>query len=78
MSSGCIYIIISPSNSVYIGQTTNFQKRKSRYKNLSCKQQRNLYNSLMKSGFDSHFFAIIEDNIDRNLLNDIETYYISL
>ena len=78
MNKGCIYIIISPSNSVYIGQTTNFKKRKSRYKNLSCKQQPNLYNSLMKYGFDNHLFVIIEDNIDRNLLNDVETYYISL
>lgn len=78
MNSGCIYIIISPNNSIYIGQTTNFKKRKSRYRNLSCKQQPKLYNSLMKYGFDNHLITIIEDNINKNLLNDVETDYIKL
>lgn len=73
---GCIYIIISPNNSIYIGQTKDFTKRKSRYKNLSCKAQIKLYNSLNKYGFDKHHIAILEDNIDLSILNDKEIYYI--
>jgi group I intron endonuclease len=55
-----IYKITSPSGKVYIGQTVNLQKRLNRYKNLHCKGQVKVYNSIKKYGWDSHSFDVIE------------------
>lgn len=55
-----IYKITSPTGKTYIGQSVDVNKRWSRYKNLSCKKQTRLYNSLKKYGFDAHQFDIIE------------------
>lgn len=61
MSIG-IYKITSPTNRVYIGQSTNIQNRWSRnYNSLSCKKQIKLYNSLFKHGIINHDFEIIEE-----------------
>lgn len=56
-----IYKITSPSGKIYIGSSTDLNKRQYHYKNLRCKQQRKLYNSLLKYGFENHTFEILEE-----------------
>ena len=74
---GYIYKITSPSGKVYIGQTIDIIRRKSKYKRLSCKQQPKIYNSIVKYGWENHIFEVI-DKIDYNihLLNDREIFWI--
>jgi len=69
-----IYKIISPSNKIYVGQSTNCDNRKIYYKTLNCKGQPKLYHSLKKYGWENHIFEIIEytDNPDER-----EIYWIS-
>lgn len=64
-----IYKITSPSNRVYIGLTQNTNKRFSIYKNLHCKNQKFLYNSLIKYGWDNHIKEIVQVV---NVLKDAE------
>lgn len=59
MKSG-IYIIISPTANIYIGQSVNADKRIKTYQKGNCQTQRRLYNSILKHGWNSHFFDIIE------------------
>lgn len=69
-----IYKITSPSNKVYIGQTTNYAKRYSAYKNHKCKRQPKLYNSLNKYGFENHKIELILECLESEL-NYYERYY---
>lgn len=71
---GVIYKITSPSGRVYIGQSIDIEKRFKSYSNLRCKNQRKLYRSFLKYGFDNHDFMII-DFIDSNFLNERERYW---
>lgn len=73
----CIYKIISPSNKIYIGQTRDLIKRKSRYKNLQCKGQFALYNSLSKYGWEAHKFEVLQ-YCEESELNTLEKYYVDL
>jgi len=69
-----IYKITSPSNKVYIGQSIDIETRWNQYRNLNCKDQPKLYNSLIKHGIEQHTFEIIECcNIE--LLNERERYW---
>lgn len=69
-----IYKITSPSNKIYIGQTVDFIKRKSHYKNLKRNHQIRLYNSIIKYGWNSHTIELIEEcNVDN--LNSKERYW---
>ena len=69
-----IYKITSPSNRVYIGQSTNINNRFIRYKALDCKSQKKLHNSFLKYGFINHVFEILEEcSVD--LLNEKERYW---
>lgn len=79
MKSPCIYKITSPTGKIYIGQTRNLQKRLKYYKSLDCRQQRKLYHSLKKYGFDNHRIEVIYKGINESiaLLNDIEIYLIA-
>lgn len=54
-----IYKITNPNGKIYIGQSTNIDKRFYRYKRLECKGQIKLYNSLKKYGWDAHIIEII-------------------
>ena len=77
MNNGIIYKITSPSNKIYIGQTINFEKRISKYKNLHCKKQRKLYNSFIKYGFENHKIQIIERDVNNmEDLNFLEEFWI--
>lgn len=69
-----IYIIKSPNNKVYIGQSKNIYKRFRYYEKLNCKKQSGIYNSLIKYGVKNHLFNIIEECcID--LLNERERFW---
>jgi group I intron endonuclease len=69
-----IYKITSPSGKVYIGQTTNFIKRKNYYKNGAKPYQIRIYNSLNKYGYDAHNIEFIEECLVENL-NERERYF---
>lgn len=62
-----IYKIESPTGKVYIGQSTDINSRIKRYKQLNCKNQRRLYNSLIKYGFELHIVEIIEECLEEEL-----------
>lgn len=69
-----IYKITSPTGKVYIGQTTNYNKRITYYKYLKTNTQIKIFNSLKKYGFDNHVFEfLIECN--ESDLNNMERYY---
>lgn len=59
MKTGVIYKIENPTGKLYIGKAVSFASRMWAYKNLKCKQQRALYASLVKYGFDAHKVEII-------------------
>lgn len=70
-----IYKITSPSGKIYIGQSTDIKSRKKHYKYSIKPNQRHLYNSITKYGWDAHKFEIVEECIPEKL-NDLEVYYI--
>jgi len=72
-----IYKITNPKGKIYIGQSVNCKNRKSAYKNLNCKEQPLIYNSILKHGWENHKFEIIHHST-REELNDLESYYIAL
>lgn len=69
-----IYKITSPTKKVYIGQSTDIEKRFKIYKSLNCKSQTILYRSLLKYGIKKHKFEILCE-CSENELNDKERYY---
>lgn len=69
-----IYKITSPSNRIYIGQTVDFVKRKSHYKNLKRNHQIRLYNSIKKYGWENHKLELIEE-CDVHILSERERYW---
>jgi len=69
-----IYKITSPSGKIYIGQTTNFSKRKNYYKNGAKPYQVRIYNSLEKYGYDAHTIEFIEECLVENL-NERERHW---
>lgn len=77
MEKSYIYKIINPKGKIYIGQTTNFKKRLYHYKNYLCDRQFKLYNSLVKYGYDSHLFEIIEI-CDYEIIDEREIFWIKL
>jgi group I intron endonuclease len=71
----CIYKIVSPTGKIYIGQTTNANKRYCTYRKKNCKRQLKLYNSIVKYGWESHIFEIIHICPESDL-NEMEVFYI--
>jgi group I intron endonuclease len=68
-----IYIIISPTDKFYIGQTIDFVRRLMQYQRLHCKEQRHLYNSFVKYGVENHHFIFFyETTVDK--LNHCERF----
>ncbi len=55
-----IYRMVSPSNRVYIGITSDLKKRMSTYKSNATSKQTLVYNSMKKYGFDNHVVDIID------------------
>lgn len=76
-----IYKITNPSGKVYIGQTMDFIKRKSKYKQLQCKNQPKIYASILKHGWEKHSLEIIHwlpDDAGIEVLNRYEIFYIEM
>jgi group I intron endonuclease len=73
-----IYIIISPSGKIYVGQSINILNRRSQYKNLNkyCLGIK-IYNSLRKYGWEAHKFDILEECLESDL-DELEAYYKTL
>jgi group I intron endonuclease len=70
-----IYKITSPTNRIYIGQSTDVLNRTKYYTNPNgCKEQHKLYNSIKKYGWDAHTFEIIEE-CETTQLNERERYW---
>lgn len=72
-----IYKITNPKGNIYIGQSSDIQKRFKEYKRLNCKNQTKIFNSLNKYGYENHIFEIICIVKDHNLLNNYEIFYIN-
>ena len=73
-----IYKITSPSNRIYIGQSTQIDYRWNQYK--YCNNTYNNYNplinrSFLKYGWENHKFEIIEE-CDINILDEREIFWI--
>lgn len=70
-----IYKITSPSNKIYIGESSNLNIRCKRYLNSNkIKGQKAIYNSILKYGSKSHEIEILE-LCDENILLERERYY---
>jgi group I intron endonuclease len=69
-----IYKIVSPKNKIYVGSTTNIEKRIKKYRQYDCKGQKKLYSSLKKYGFDKHKISIITECTIENMFK-LESYY---
>lgn len=69
-----IYKITSPSQKVYIGQSINIQNRVRKYSKADCKNQTAIHRSILKYGWDSHVFEIVEE-CAFNELNKRERYW---
>jgi len=73
-----IYKITNPNSGVYIGQSWNIEKRHAFYKNLLCKNQIKIYNSIKKYGWKNHYFEIIHklpNDVSQDILNNYEIFY---
>ena len=70
-----IYKIVNPKGRVYIGKSSNLEKRKEAYSRITqIKKQPKIYNSLIKYGWENHIFEIIEEcNMD--VLDEREIYW---
>lgn len=55
-----VYAILNPNDQIYIGSSTNIDRRFYQYRGLYETSQHKLYNSLNKYGVDSHNFFIVE------------------
>lgn len=73
-----IYKLTAPNGKVYIGQAININRRFSSYRNLNCKNQPKLFNSIKKYGWDNFKKEILFDGvISQSEINELETKYIS-
>ena len=73
----CIYKIVSPNNRIYIGQTIDWDRRKSEYHKNNAKGQTKLNRSFLKYGVSNHVFSIVEI-CDASLLDELECKYIEM
>lgn len=72
-----IYKITSPSKKVYIGQSTNLERRFKDYEKNRSISQRRIYYSIQKYGFDKHKIEVIHQ-CKPDELDNLEIYYIQL
>lgn len=76
---GTIYKITNPAGKVYIGLTRDLKARIRKYKSGLCKQQRHLYFSLAKYGWDNHSIKILYQGSITDLgLNELEIHFIRI
>jgi group I intron endonuclease len=72
-----IYKITNPNGNSYIGQSRDIEHRFYYYRLSSdwIKEQRKLYNSLKKYGYENHVFEVIEE-CSEGIINEREIYWI--
>lgn len=70
-----IYKITSPSGRIYIGKTAHLNKRIESYKCNNCKNQKLLFASIKKYGFDNHVIEIIEAFLGTNSESNIKEIF---
>ena len=74
---GYIYKLTAPNGKIYIGQTTSIERRYSKYARGDCKDQKKLYNSILKYGWDSFQKGIIfEGECSGKCLDRLEVLFI--
>jgi group I intron endonuclease len=86
MINGIIYCYTSPSNKKYIGQTIQESKRKSRFKDLTkvYSSGGKLENARKKYLPENFIYEVLEKRVFickediKDILNDLEIYYIEL
>jgi group I intron endonuclease len=74
-----IYKITSPSGKIYIGQSRNILKRKKAYKENRISEQTHIRRSILKYGFEKHYFEIVYElpsDVDQDTLNEYEKLFI--
>lgn len=75
--NGLIYkYTYSPTGESYIGQTTNFKKRKKEH--LSEDRVNLKFHNLLRKHYEDFTIEILEDNIPIEKLDEREKYYIQL
>lgn len=77
MNKICIYLLTSPSGKIYIGKTSNFEKRMQSYAVQKAIRQPLLNRSILKYGFEN-FTKDILCECDKMSLNYWEVFYIKL
>lgn len=73
-----IYKITNPKGKIYIGQSWSIETRSSYYKHSHCRNQRKLYNSIIKYGWSTHIFEVIHSlpvDATQEVLDRYETFY---
>jgi group I intron endonuclease len=63
------------NNNIYIGFTNNIKRRINEYKNLNCKNQKLLYYSISKYGWENHKFEVFCTCIPE-ISSSLEIYFI--
>jgi len=71
-----IYKISNPEGLIYIGKSSDLEKRWNQYKNFEHKNQHMLFNSFKKYGWFNHIFEIIE-KCPLSKLSEREKYWIN-
>lgn len=73
---GYIYKIVNPKGNIYIGKTTRLKERIANYKYCTgISEQKMIYNSIKKYGWENHIFEIIDQTTENNL-SKLEIDYI--
>ena len=72
-----VYKFTSPSGKVYVGQTSNFNRRKVEHRYASKKINNKLYSSFKKYGMNNHKFEILFLSNDSYEKNRMEQFYIN-
>jgi group I intron endonuclease len=74
-----IYRLTAPDNSIYIGQTVNFARRKNDHSKYTKYRSAPLSNSLLKFGYKNHKMELIHElpkDISQHYLDQYEIFYI--
>ena len=70
-----IYKITNPTGRVYIGKTVDFNQRMSKYRRLKNNEQKIIYASILKYGWENHVVEILQE-AEPDRLNELEIEYI--
>jgi group I intron endonuclease len=74
-----IYSIKSPTNKIYIGQSKKLKERIPHYRRETCQNQRKLFNSIKKHGWNSHSYNVLiclKNGVYQNWIDYFEQFFI--